>query len=79
MKKKYLVTSLLAVGIVIICLSVILTVIATSNKNIVGGADWHTFYFVFFNENNGLYSAFAFFGIAAILTATIIRRIKHKE
>ena len=48
MNKKYMATILLVTGIILICLSIVLAVIETSNKNIVGGADFPTFIFVFF-------------------------------
>ena len=47
MKKKYIVIALLSTGIILLCISIILAIIATGNKNIIGGADLPTFLFVF--------------------------------
>lgn len=53
MKKKYIVIALLALGILLLCGSVVLAAIAAGNKNIIGGADFPTFCFVFFHEKGG--------------------------
>ncbi len=71
MKKKYIVIALLALGILLLCGSVVLAAIAAGNKNIIGGADFTTFCFVFFHEKGGLYSSLALLGVAAIFTAVI--------
>ena len=77
MKRKHIIISLLAVGVILLCLSVILAVIATGNKNIIGGAGWPTFQFVFTCEKQGLYSKLANCGIAAII-ASIAGIVKKK-
>ena len=78
MKKKYIVLSLLAFGVILLCVSTVLAIIATGNKNIIGGADLPTFLFVFSNENGGLYSKLAFWGVTAIIAAIIGMVIKKK-
>ena len=50
MKKKHIATILLIIGILLLCVSIVLAIIATRNKNIIGGADFPTFAFVFFRE-----------------------------
>ena len=73
MNKKHIATILLVIGILLLCLSIVLAVIATGNKNIIGGADFPTFVFVFFRENKGLYSTLAFCGIVSLIASAIIR------
>ena len=72
MKKNPIVIALLTAGIVLICLSVVLAVATTANKNIIGGADWPTFTYVFFYESKGLYSALAFGGVVAVVASVAI-------
>ena len=79
MKKKHIVVSLLTIGVVLLSLSVILAMIATGNKNIIGGADLPTFLFVFYYEKRGLYSTLAFFGIAAIIASAVVGRVKKSK
>ena len=78
MKKKCGLVILLSTGIVLLCLSVILAVIATASKEVIGGADFPTFLFVFFSENRGGYSILAFFGVLLILASAILQKIKRK-
>lgn len=77
MKKKPIVLSLLVAGIVLLCLSLALAVVATANKNIIGGADWPTFTYVFFHENRGIYSTLACCGVLAIVAAVAGLRKKR--
>ena len=79
MNKKHIATILLVIGILLLCLSIVLAVIATGNKNIIGGADFPTFVFVFFRENKGLYSTLAFCGIVSLVASAIIRLRKTKQ
>lgn len=79
MNKKHIAAILLVIGIVLICLSIALAVIATGNKNIIGGADFPTFVFVFFRENKGLYSILAFCGIISLVASVIVRLRKTKQ
>ena len=79
MKKKHVVVSLLTIGVVLLCLSIILAMIATGNKNIIGGADLPTFLFVFYHEKRGLYSTLAFLGIAAIIASAIVGGVKKRK
>ena len=79
MNKKHITTILLVTGILLLCFSIVLAVIATGNKNIIGGADFPTFVFVFFRENKGLYSTLAFCGIVSLVASAIIRLRKTKQ
>ena len=78
MKKKYIATVLLIIGILLLCVSIVLAVIATGNKNIIGGADFSTFAFVFFRESKGIYSALACLGIISLIASVIVRLRKTK-
>ncbi len=78
MKKKYGLVTLLWIGIVLLWLSVILAVIATANKDVIGGADLSTFLFVFSCENRGVYSILAFFGLFIMIASAILLKIKRK-
>ena len=79
MKKKYIVIALLSTGIILLCISIILAIIATGNKNIIGGADLPTFLFVFTCEKNGLYSTLANWGIFGIIVSTIVAMVKKRK
>ena len=79
MNKKHITTILLVTGILLLCFSIVLAVIATEKKNIIGGADFPTFVFVFFRENKGLYSTLAFCGIVSLVASAIIRLRKTKQ
>ena len=72
MKKKHIVILLLVIGVVLLCVSIVFALIATANKNIIGGADWPTFLFVFSYEKRGLYSTLAFLGIVAIVASIVV-------
>lgn len=77
-KNKIVANSLLVLGIILVCVAVILSVIATNEKDIIGGAGFHTFVFVFFQEHSGLYSLLAVLGVASI-AASIITHILKKR
>lgn len=79
MKKNRIVIALFIVGIVLICLSFVLAVVATANKNIIGGADWPTFTYVFFYDKRGMYSTLAFCGVIAIIVAVVVGLRKKKR
>ncbi len=79
MKKKHIVVFLLAIGVVLLCLSIIFAVIATGNKNIIGGADLPTFLFVFYYEKRGLYSTLAFLGISAMIASAVVGMVKKRK
>jgi len=78
MKKKPSVVLLFAGGAIILCVSIILAIIATGTKNVIGGADFPTFWFVFFFEKRGLYVTLAFLGVAAII-ASVVGMVKRKQ
>ena len=69
MKKKYIIWSLNAIGLILICLSLVLAAIETSKMNIIGSADWPTFRFVYYNSR---YSDLSFYGVWAIIAASIV-------
>lgn len=79
MRKKLFVVSLLTVGVVLLCLSIIFAMIETGNKNIIGGADFPTFLFVFYREKRSLYSTLAFFGVAAIIASAVAGIAKKRR
>ena len=78
MKKNRIVIALFIVGIAFMCLSVVLAVVATANKNIIGGADWPTFVYVFSHENRGIYSTLACCGVIAIVVS-VVMGLKKKQ
>ena len=78
MKKKPIVITLLIVGIALVCLSLVLAIVATANKNIIGGADLPTFTYVFFYENRGMYSTLACCGVLSIIAAVVVGLLKKK-
>ena len=78
MKKNYIAVSLLAVGVVLLCVSVFFTIMETNNRNIIGGADIHTFLFVFFHDKKGLYSVLAFLGICSVAASVVAGVVKKK-
>ena len=47
MKRKFVTSLFLALGIILVCMAVILSIFATSEKDIIGGADFHTFVLCF--------------------------------
>lgn len=73
-----LLSCLLVVGILLLCLSVILSVVSTAGKDIIGGADLPTFLFVFHHENGGMYFALALLGVIS-LTASLFFFILGKK
>ena len=54
-------------GTVLICLGLLLAIIATANRNIIGGADLPTFFYVFSREKNGLYQTLSLLGALCII------------
>lgn len=79
MKKKHIVILLLIIGVILLGVSVVLTVISAGNRNIIGGADFPTYCFVFFHEKGGLHSALAFCGIVSIIISVVIGAVKKKK
>ena len=79
MKKKYFTVIFLAVGLILICLSIILAIIATVNKDIIGGADFSTFLLVFSRGKRGLYFILASCGIISLVTSAVIGLRKTKK
>ena len=73
MKRKAVIIGALASGLALVCLSVVLTIFATRNiVDIIGGASWYTFRFVFRYGKNGLYSSLSTLGIVAIAVSGIV-------
>ena len=79
MKKKIIVILLLVIGIVLMCFSVVSAIAAAANKSIIGGADFPTFLYVFFRDNDGMYSSLAFGGFFALLLSMVISIGKKKS
>ena len=76
--KKFIIFTI-SIGVLLLCLSVILAIIETVNKDIIGGADFSTFLFVFKYENDGLYSMLALLGVADIIVAIAWKLVKRKR
>ena len=79
MKKKYLSIVFLIIGLILISLSIILAIIATVNKDIIGGSDFSTFVLVFLRGKRGLYSILASCGIVSLVTSAVIGLQKAKK
>lgn len=79
MKKKYFTVIFLIIGLILICLSIILAIIATVNKDIIGGSDFSTFVLVFLRGKRGLYSILASCGIVSLVTSAVIGLQKAKK
>ncbi len=79
MKRKYIITALLVIGILLILTSIILAVIATSGIDIIGGADLPTFTFVFTREKNGLYSKLANCGIISVVASVLVSIVTKRS
>ena len=79
MKKKLIVILLLAVGISLLLLSVILAGIETGTLDIIGGAGFPTFWYVFQCWRGGLYLNLARFGLTGIIASIVVGLIKKKK
>ncbi len=79
MKKKYLSIVFLIIGLILISLSIILAIIATVNKDIIGGADFSTFLLVFSRGKGGLYSILASCGIISLVTSAVLGLWKRNK
>lgn len=79
MKKKYIITAFLAVGIVLLGVSVGLAVISVSSMDIIGGTDFPSFVFALFRENGGACLVLALLGIAAIVASSVLGIAKNSD
>lgn len=79
MKKKYLSIVFLIIGLILISLSIILAIIATVNKDIIGGADFSTFLLVFSRGKGGLYSILVSCGIISLVTSAVLGLLKRNK
>ena len=79
MSKKHFTVIFLVIGLILICLSIILAIIATVNKDIIGGSDFSTFVLVFLRGKRGLYSILASCGIVSLVTSAVIGLQKAKK
>ena len=79
MKKKYLSIVFLIIGLILISLSIILAIIATVNKDIIGGADFPTFLLVFSRGKGGLYSILVSCGIISLVTSAVLGLWKRNK
>ena len=78
MKKKSSIL-LLVIGILLFCLGVTLAIVSTGSKDILGGADWPTFCFVFFYEHRGLYSILSGLGGLCFILSFVFRIGKKRH
>ena len=72
MSKKHFTVIFLVIGLILICLSIILAIIATVNKDIIGGADFSTFLLVFSRGRGGLYSILASCGMVSLVISAVL-------
>ena len=79
MSKKHFTVIFLVIGLILICLSIILAIIAIVNKDIIGGADFSTFVLVFLRGNRGLYSVLASCGIISLVTSAVLGLWKRNK
>ena len=79
MSKKHFTVIFLVIGLILICLSIILAIIATVNKDIIGGADFSTFVLVFLRGKGGLYSVLASCGIISLVTSAVLGLWKRNK
>ena len=79
MSKKHFTVIFLVIGLILISLSIILAIIATVNKDIIGGADFSTFVLVFLRGNRGLYSVLASCGIISLVTSAVLGLWKRNK
>ena len=78
MKRKIVTSLFLELGIILVCVAVILSIFATSEKDIIGGADFHTFVFVFFREDRGIYFLLALLGVISMVVSAITHILNRK-
>ena len=79
MSKKHFTVIFLIIGLILISLSIILAIIATVNKDIIGGADFSTFLLVFSRGKGGLYSILVSCGIMSLVISAVIGLWKTKK
>ena len=79
MKKKYFSIVFLIIGLILISLSIILAIIATVNKDIIGGADFSTFLLVFSRGKGGLYSILVSCGIISLVISAVLGLWKRNK
>ena len=66
-------------GTVFLCLGFLLAGIATANRDIIGGADLSTFFYVFSQERNGLYQTLSLLGVLLILVSVLHRKTTKRS
>lgn len=74
MKRKYIKITLFAIGIVCVCVSLVLMYVSMASVNIIGGADWPTFFFIFFRKSGGLYSILTLLGLLSIMISIFFKK-----
>ena len=74
MERKNIKMVLCIIGLILLTISIILTFVSMANVNIIGGADWPTFFFIFFRMSDGLYSILAFLGILSIAISLFLKK-----
>ncbi|MBQ8407268.1 MAG: hypothetical protein IJY39_00235 [Clostridia bacterium] len=79
MKNNKIALFVLSIGVLLLCISIVLAIVETGNKDIIGGADFSTFLFVFKYEKDGLFSKLALLGVADIIVAIAWELVKRKR
>lgn len=79
MKRKAIRIGLLVAGVTLVCVSLVLTVSATANKSIIGGADLPTFFYVLFHEGGGVYGMLALLGVISIVMSKLVAGVRKKR
>ena len=78
MKKKTIVILLATIGFALLALGIVLALSSTFSKNIIGGAGFPTFVFVFMYENGGVCFYSVFFGVVMMLASLFVGVLKRK-
>ncbi|MBP3314914.1 MAG: hypothetical protein J6M03_03735 [Clostridia bacterium] len=80
MKKNKLIALIcIIIGVILICSAIILAIIKTADKYVIGGADFSSFLFVFFKQSGGIYSILSLCGIALLILGTIVLFVKSNK
>ncbi len=78
-KIKIIGTMFFFAGVLLLFLSIIFTFMKADKLNIIGGAGFSTFWFVFSNQNGGIYFIFAAIAIVLISSSIIMFLIDKKR
>lgn len=75
-KRSIMAAVLLGIGVALLCGAVMSALIATGNRDIIGGADVHTLLFVFFRDHGGCRAVIALVGLLSAVAAIVLYRMK---